>query len=175
MALRDTLSALKQAEQKKTQWETEKPDVIKEWQNEVLSLSQQIRSFLQEFVDDKSLTISAEEKPVNEPELGNYTAVHLTITAGSAVIEIKPTGRMNMAGLGTVTMSRSSPKNEVTMTRLKGADGVVGWTIKLPGVQHVSPARSGVAGVRVTQPNAHQLFELSKQEFERGLDLLLNP
>src|ERR1700709_576778 len=92
MALKDTLQQLNDKAQQPS---LDRKAYVKDWQDAVHNFFVEIRDYLTEYEEDGCLKFSAPTSVgLSEEALGNYTVSMMRITAGPAIIEVRPVGRM---------------------------------------------------------------------------------
>jgi hypothetical protein len=133
MALKDTLQQLND---KARQPSLDRKAYVKDWQDAVLNFFDKIRDYLKEYAEDGSLRFSAlTQVGLSEEALGNYTVSMMRITAGPAIIEVRPVGRMIVGASGRVDLyrqGRSSPSQRVLALRVSYPPEEEKWELVIP-------------------------------------------
>jgi hypothetical protein len=176
MSLKDTLATLQQQEQQKAQWERDKPNVIKEWQESVGHLLKEIRGYLSDYESDGSMIFSDREVELSEEMLGQYRVPAMSIVAGPAIIMVDPVGRMIIGAQGRVDMyrqGRGREQDRVVLLRVRTSptDPTPLWATSPP--PEIGTPSGKVRGRSVPQQRQRPLVPLNKEILEQRLDFML--
>ena len=171
MSLKDTLARLKGEEEQKTQWEEDKPKIIREWQAIVTNLLTEIRLYLSDYEKDGFLSFSPREIRLSEEGLGDYLIGAMSINAGAAKLMVDPVGTLIIGALGRVDIyrqGRSSEQDRMVLLRVKqpesNSEGM--WKTFLP--DEIGAPRTGIL-----QTPARRLVPFTKEILEQRLELML--
>ena len=133
MALKDTLQQLNE---KSNQPSFDREAFVKEWRDAVVRLHDQIREFLDEYIDDGSISVlSISLVTLSEEALGNYQAPMMRLKAGPAIVEVKPVGRMIVGATGRVDLyrqGRTSTNKRVIVLRVSYPPEEEKWELVIP-------------------------------------------
>ena len=171
MALKDTLEKLQRQRMEQDQWEKQKPELIKAWQDAVQSLFETIRGYLDEYRAAGSMSFSESRTDLSEEALGSYSVNILNILAGPITVLVAPVGTMIVGATGRVDMYRQGRLGEferivLLRQRRSASDDVQEWKITLP-VTAPTLRRRTVSAPRERVP-------LTKATLEQALEFLLN-
>jgi hypothetical protein len=173
MALRDTLAEMAR--------EAEAPLDLSalhdEWFDAIEKLFNRIRDYLDEYFQDKSLSIASEGRLVIEEEdLGEYAVPVMSIKAGPMQIEVRPVGRLIVGATGRVDLYRQgrAALNERVMILRQGSPqkGVEDkWVLRLPNKDDPSFRIRNLNALSTTL--ARQQIPFDKPGLEEAIDRLL--
>jgi hypothetical protein len=171
MALKDTLKHLKRQKEADSEWESKKPEVIKEWNEAVTKLFAEIRNFLTEYEKQGSMSFADSNMQLSEERLGTYSTHQLNIDVPPFKIIVAPVGRMVVGAAGRVDMYRQARVGEADRIKFlrvpkSATDSTLQWAIS-------SPPEIGTPTSRTARRGPLQLLVLSKSALEHAVDFLL--
>jgi hypothetical protein len=161
--------------QQRAQAQSEKIDLVEElstWLGKLDSLYEQVRYFLQEYVDKGDIKIECSSIDMYEELLGGYRASKLTISIGQIVVNLDPIGTFLIGARGRVDMK--GPRGvarfvvvppESTQARIRVRVFSHGET---PAPEKLPPASTWVWKM-ATPPPEMRYIELTKESFREAL------
>jgi hypothetical protein len=169
MTLRNTIRELTEAQQRKQQPLLKNDAMLTEWMNALKDLYVEIAKYLREYHHSGALTFSTETIQLRERTLGSYTAPALSMKAGTAVVRVRPIGRLINGTTGRVDLVRegsAAELREIMLVRVDVAndDAALVWKIRLPK-KPVLPFL-GDSKKKISVP-------MNKQNLEQAINLLL--
>jgi len=118
MALTDKLEVIKKAKEQAsrgTDWNARKEI----WLSRYNSLLEEVESHFKPMVEKGLLSVSRSDYPIDEEEVGRYSAPALKILVGNQEFRIEPMGTLLIGAFGRVDI-RYYNKNESAMLLLTG-------------------------------------------------------
>ena len=111
--------------------------LLEEWKQAVAAALADVRSYLEEYEKDGSLSLSEDTIRLTEDGLGAYDVPVIKIGVGAAVILVQPLGRLIDTTSGRIDMhcqGRNAVRQRVTLFRLPTASNGsrLTWHIRLP-------------------------------------------
>jgi hypothetical protein len=171
MALKDTLQQLNE---KSKEPSLDRAAFLKEWRDAVVHLYDQIREYLQEYINEGSISVlSISYVTISEEALGDYQASMMRLKAGPAVIEIKPIGRMIVGATGRVDLYRqgkTSPSGRVIALRMSYPPETTKWELIVPPKDR-SFELMNMRELEASQKRQHLSFD--KPNLELAIDRIL--
>ena len=170
MPLRDTLNRLREQGKQEI---SDRPTLIAEWKSAVDALLMEIRKYLDEYVQDGSLSIKLRRVRFTEDSLGTYEIGAMDIQAGPIFIIVQPVGRFVAGAEGRVDMhrqGRSAEQHRIMLLhmQLSGPAHPPTWYIQFPPdiTNRLDPLHPPIPGTRRVMP-------LTKKELEEAVEFLL--
>jgi hypothetical protein len=173
MALRDTLSEMA----RQVEAPLDLSALRDEWFEAIEKLFNKILAYLDEYFQERSLSIASEGRLVIEEEdLGEYTVPIMSIKAGPMQIEVRPVGRLVVGATGRVDLYRQgrAAQNERVMLLRQGSPqkGVEDkWVLSLPNKDDPSFRIMNLNALSTTL--ARQQIPFDKPGLEEAIDRLL--
>ncbi len=173
MALRDTLSEMARQAEAPLDLAT----LREEWVGAIEKLFNRIRDCLDEYLQDKSLSILSEGRLVIEEEdLGEYAVPTMSIKAGPMQIEVRPVGRLVVGATGRVDLYRQgrAAQHERVMILRQGSPqkGVEDkWVLSRPNKDDPSFRIMNLNALSTTL--ARRQIPFDKPGLEEAIDRLL--
>lgn len=170
MALKDTLTKIREQERLEKEKLENKPQVIAEWKEATTSLMKELRDYLAEYEKDGSLLFSDDSVRLTEERLGSYSVPAMRLTVGPIVILIQPVGRLIIGAFGRVDLhrhGRAGQNQRVMLVRLPKSktDAALIWHV-------VMPEAAANRGGRL--PPRKQFIPLTKETLEQAIEFLLS-
>jgi hypothetical protein len=170
MTFKDTLSKLAEQEKRAKQAVEDKQKLLEEWKEAVAAALTNVRSFLEEYEKDGSLSLSEDTMRLTEDGLGAYDIPVLKISVGPAVILVQPLGRLIDTTSGRIDMhcqGRNAVRQRVTLFRLPTATNGsrLAWHIRMP-----QEAKTLLGRLRPRE----KILPLTKDTLEQAIEILLN-
>lgn len=170
MALKDTLERLQQQRMEQEQWEKNKPQLIRAWQEAIGGLFDTIRGYLDEYRSAGSMTFTEGRTDLSEEALGRYVVKVLNIVAGPITVVVAPVGAMIVGATGRVDMYRQGRVGEfervvLLRQRKSASENAQEWKITFPMATSNARERKGAT--------RSERAPLTKATLEKALEFLL--
>jgi hypothetical protein len=155
-----------------TDWNRERD----EWLASLNALYERISAFLKEYVDGGSIKCDFKDVPLNEENIGAYSAKEMIIHIGRQEITLTPIGTLLIGSKGRVDVVGSAGRSRLVLIDkdATSASSLIKITIVDPNVDPKHPPKPAGKGVKkniewtwkiVSSPPAMKFIELNKESF----------
>ncbi|HML16446.1 MAG TPA: hypothetical protein VK419_05450 [Bryobacteraceae bacterium] len=161
--------------------QTRSEDWIKERDDFLAYLSElyaQIRSFLDEYVRSGGIKIDCRDFPLNEENIGSYTAPQMIIRIGGKEITLTPAGTLLIGAKGRVDIAGPAGRSRLVLVDRDASGPAIKVTVRR-GQAEAPAANALPRNIKwswkiATSPPGIQYIELTKEEFSRMLLEVVN-
>ena len=166
MALKDTLTRIRDQAVREHEAADEAPRRLDEWKKAVASLFDEVRQLLADLKDADLLSFETRIIKLSEERLGTYEIDELLIAANGAEVVLQPIGRDVVGAAGRVDMYRVGRTLDTDRIRLVLVDGQA-WNFAFNRYSQFARLDPG-------RPLRPMLRPLTRQTLEEHLDGLMD-